>query len=383
MTSSPPPETESADSTADWLRLTLIPGVGGESQRKLLRAFGSPENVFSASRAELRRAVGEKTVALLLETDTAARVGAALDWAKAPERGFLTLADPLYPQALLNTPDPPTLLYVLGNPELLNRRAIAIVGSRHPTPQGERNAEDFAAALADAGLLVVSGMALGIDAASHRGALRSSGETVAFIGTGIDRVYPARNKDLAVAIAATGAVVSEFPLGTPVTASNFPRRNRLISGLAAGVLVVEATTESGSLITARLAGEQGREVFAIPGSIHSPQSRGCHRLIRQGAKLVETARDVLEELGDFSLSSASSPATPSSRRATEKPLPSPLAALLELMGFDPCGLDELLVRARLPMESISPMLLQLELEGHVASLPGGRYQRLAPEYTAS
>ncbi|MDR1367979.1 MAG: DNA-processing protein DprA [Candidatus Accumulibacter sp.] len=377
MTLSKPLETTRDTSLAGWLRLTLIPGLGGESQRRLLSAFGLPENIFSLRRSELRRVVGDKTIDLLLGTDNAARVDAALDWTRIPGRSLLTLADPLYPRALLNIPDPPVLLYILGKPELLGRKALAIVGSRRPTPQGARDAENFAAALTEAGLLVVSGMALGIDAAAHRGALRAQGGTIAFIGTGIDRVYPARNKDLAIEIATAGAIVSEFPMGTPAAASNFPRRNRLISGIAAGVLVVEATTESGSLITARLAAEQGREVCAIPGSIHSPQSRGCHWLIRQGAKLVETAQDVLVEIGEFSLSASRPEAAPVQRTADGPP--DPLVALLDLMGFDPCGLDDLLVRARLPAESLTPALLQLELEGRVASLPGGRYQRLSSQ----
>lgn len=355
-----------AQGLAPWLRLTLIPGVGREAQRKLLAAYGLPEQVFAAGPAAWRAVAGEKTSALLAGADCAAAIRAALDWAAEPGNRIVTLADVDYPRGLLETADPPTVLYVKGRADLLNRPAIAVVGSRNATPQGVRNAEAFASALADAGLTIVSGLALGVDAAAHRGALAGGGDTVAVIGTGADRVYPARNRELAQAIAASGAIVSEFPLGTPAVAANFPRRNRIISGLALGVLVVEAAPESGSLITARLAGEQGREVFAIPGSIHSPLSRGCHRLIREGAKLVESAADVLSEIGWSPRQPASTP-----------PRGDDLDALLAAMGFDPIGIDALCDRMRLTPEHLSGILLHLELDGRVAVLPGGRYQRLA------
>ena len=242
------------------------------------------------------------------------------------------------------------------------------LGSRNATPQGIQTAESFARHLAAQGLCIVSGLALGIDAAAHRGALAAQGETVAVIGTGADRIYPARNKELAIAIAERGAIVSEFPLGTPAVAYNFPRRNRIISGLARGVLVVEAAPESGSLITARLAAEQGREVFAIPGSIHSPVARGCHKLIKQGAKLVETAQDILEELGNFA--AAPMPAAAPSAAPDESPI---LAAL----GHDPCSLDDLVERTGQSADQLLPELLSLELGGSLAPLPGNRYQRLA------
>jgi DNA processing protein len=359
-----------AESLAAWLRLTLVAGIGGQTQRKLLAAFGLPETLFAAGRSALRGVVGDKTASLLLDTDNQAAVAAALEWSEAPDQHIVTLADPAYPQALLELPDPPTLLYVRGRLDLLNRPALAIVGSRNPTPQGSQNAERFAAAFADAGLVIASGMALGIDGAAHRGALAACGDTVAFIGTGIDRVYPARNRELALEIGAKGSIVSEFPIGTPVLAANFPRRNRLISGVARGVLVVEAAVQSGSLITARLAAEQGREVFAIPGSIHSPQSRGCHQLIKQGAKLVETAQDVLEELRWG--------APPTAQPATQSAAGDPAQnALLSALGFDPCGLDALTERCGLTADVLSVMLLHLELDGRVASLPGGRYQRLS------
>ena len=357
------------ESLRNWLRLTLIPGIGGETQRKLLAAFGLPEAVFSAGYSALRGVIGDKAVGLLLDTDNEASVSAAIEWSQGENQHVITLADSEYPQALLEIPDPPTVLYVRGRLDLLNRSALAIVGSRNPTPQGIQNAERFAAALAEAGLVIASGLALGIDAAAHRGALSAGGGTVAFIGTGIDRIYPARNRELAMEIGAKGTIVSEFPIGTPVTAANFPRRNRLISGIASGVLVVEAATESGSLITARLAGDQGREVFAIPGSIHSPQSRGCHKLIRQGAKLVETAQDVLEELRWT--------VEPSMQASANEGEANTSNDLLSLMGFDPCGLDELANRSGLTADALSVMLLHLELDGRVSSLPGGRYQRLS------
>lgn len=359
-----------SESLSSWLRLTLIPGIGGETQRKLLAAFGVPELVFAAGRSVLRGVVGDKASSLLLDTPNETTIAQAIRWSEGDEQYIVTLADPEYPQALLEIPDPPTLLYIRGRLEPLNRSVLSIVGSRNPTPQGVQNAERFAAALTDAGLVIASGLALGIDGAAHRGALAANGDTVAFIGTGIDRIYPARHRELALEIGAKGTIVSEFPIGTPVTAANFPRRNRLISGIARGVLVVEAAVESGSLITARLAAEQGREVLAIPGSIHSPQSRGCHQLIKQGAKLVETAQDVLEEL---SWNTAATVADRAPERSTgETP-----DVLLSSMGFDPCGLDELAERCGLAANTLSVMLLHLELDGHVASLPGGRYQRIA------
>ncbi len=356
-----------AESLGDWLRLTLIPGLGGETQRKLLTAFGLPEAAFKASRSALTAAIGDKRADLLLNTDNRAAVAQALAWCEKSQHYVLCLADADYPQSLLQVADPPTVIYVRGRLDLLNRPACAIVGSRNPTPQGAGNAERFAAALSAAGLTITSGLALGIDAAAHRGALPATGSTIAFVGTGIDRVYPASNQQLARDIAEGGAIVSEFPLGTPPAAANFPRRNRLISGFSRGVLVVEATTESGSLITARLAAEQGRDVFAIPGSIHSPQSRGCHKLIKQGAKLVETAQDVLDEIRW----TGSPPMASDEAKAA-----APAGGLLQAMGFEPCTLDDLASRSGLTADVVSVMLLHLELDGRVAALPGGHYQQL-------
>jgi DNA processing protein len=354
-----------SEGLAGWLRLTLIPGIGGESQRKLLAAFGLPEAIFAAGRLATRAVIGDRAD-LLFDFDPAEAVDRSIEWASQPGQTILTLADETYPQALLEIADPPSLLYVRGNAELLQKRGLAMVGSRNATPQGLQTAENFAKALAAKGLCIISGLALGIDAAAHRGALAGDGDTVAVIGTGADRIYPARNKELALAIVDRGAVISEFPLGTPAIAANFPRRNRIISGLSRGVLVVEAAPESGSLITARLAGEQGREVFAIPGSIHSPVARGCHKLIKQGAKLVETASDVLEELGNFEVPAKQAEPSP---RINEDPL---LAAL----GHDPCSLDDLVEYTGKSADQLLPELLILELSGRIATLPGNRYQRL-------
>lgn len=350
---------------AAWLRLTLIPGIGGETQRKLLAAFGLPEAVFSAGHAALHAVIGNK-VDLLLDFDTAQAVDRSIAWADETGHTILTLADTGYPQSLLEIADPPNVIYVRGNPALLQKRGLAVVGSRNATPQGLQTAENFAKALAGKGLSIISGLALGIDAAAHRGALAARGATVAVIGTGADRLYPARNRELALQIAEHGAIVSEFPLGTPVLAANFPRRNRIISGLSRGVLVVEAATESGSLITARLAGEQGREVFAIPGSIHSPVARGCHRLIKQGAKLVETANDVLEELGEILQEAV----------PEQPPGDADESAILAALGHDPCTLDELAERTGAGADQLLGELLALELAGKLSSLPGNRYQRL-------
>lgn len=354
------------DGLAAWLRLTLIPGIGGETQRKLLAAFGLPEAIFAAGRLATRAVAGDRAD-LLFDFDPAESVDRSMAWAAQPGQHIVTLADAEYPKALLEIADPPCLLYVRGNPGLLEKRGLAVVGSRNATPQGVQTAENFAKALAGKGLAIISGLALGIDAAAHRGALAAGGETIAVIGTGADRLYPARNRELALAIAEHGAIVSEFPLGTPAIAANFPRRNRIISGLSRGVLVVEAALESGSLITARLAAEQGREVFAIPGSIHSPVARGCHKLIKQGAKLVETALDILEEFGNYP---EAADIGPSSLLAGEE------NAVLGALGHDPCNLDDLAERTGLAADRLLTELLTLELAGQVATLPGNRYQRL-------
>ncbi len=355
---------------AAWLRLTLTPGVSAANQRQLLAAFGLPEGIFAAGHSAIAAVVGAPVARTLLEYDASAAVDAAIEWAAQPGNAVVTLGDAAYPATLLEIPDPPVLLYVKGDLALLARPSVAVVGARSATPQGEANAEAFSTALSEAGLTIVSGLALGIDGAAHRGGLAGPGSTVAVIGTGADRIYPARNAALARRIAEAGAIVSEYPLGTAPLAYNFPRRNRIIAGLATGVLVVEAALKSGSLITARLATDCGREVFAIPGSIHSPVARGCHQLIRDGAKLVESAADILEELR------LAPPPTP----APDAPVPpsedDETARVLCALGHDPVDLDTLVHRTSLTPEALYAILLTLELDGRVSRLPGGRLQRL-------
>jgi DNA processing protein len=353
---------------AAWLRLSLTPGLGGEGLRRLLTAFGDPQRVLAASRSALARHVAGATAAAIAQGGAAEAVAAVGAWLEDPANRVVTLADAHYPPRLLQIPDPPPLLYVKGRAELLLRPSLAIVGSRNATAQGMANAEAFARSLSDAGLTIVSGLALGADAAAHRGGLAGASSSVAFLGTGIDIVYPARNRALAHQLAERGALASEFALGTRALTGNFPRRNRLISGVALGCLVVEAAADSGSLITARLAAEQGREVFAIPGSIHSPLAKGCHALIKQGAKLVESARDILEELQ----MSAPVPSAPAPAAATD----ARTRRLLDALGGDACDRDTLAARCRLPPSELAALLTQLELDGHIANLPGGLIQRV-------
>jgi DNA processing protein len=341
--------------------------LGNAALRKLLAQMGSPEQVLAARHAELRNFVSADIASLISGGGNLDAAEQALAWLNDPANHVVTLGDPDYPQLLLQTADPPPLLYVKGRLELLNRPALAVVGSRNATKQGANNAAEFARALSDAGITIVSGLALGIDAAAHRGGLAGAGSSLAFVGTGLDVVYPARNKALAHELAERGALVSEYALGTPPLGSNFPRRNRLISGTTLGCLVVEAALQSGSLITARFANEQGREVFALPGSIHSPLAKGCHALIKQGAKLVDDANDILEELKLATGSSAT----------RDAPTPDADAAqLFDHLGYEPCDLDTLCARAGLGADVVSGLLLKLELQGLVESLPGGRYQRL-------
>jgi DNA processing protein len=366
-----PVHDRNRDELASWLRLTLIPGVGGEARRSLLKAFGLPQAIFEASPRALAAVVDPVLGERLLNHECSADIEAALNWVAQPGNHLLTLADAAYPQSLLSSDDPPVLLYAKGNTGILNCPMLAVVGSRNATAQGLRDAEAFAKALGEAGLTIVSGLALGIDAAAHRGALATAAGTVAVIGTGANRLYPAKNEALARAIAEKGVVLSEFPLDTPPLAANFPRRNRIIAGLGLGCLVVEAALRSGSLITARLAAEAGREVFAIPGSIHSPLSRGCHQLIRQGVKLVESAQDVLEELRWESPAAAT--AVPGRHAVTPSGKEEQVLAVL---GDAPCAVDTLSIRSGLTPAELLAMLLPLELAGRVAQLPGGLYQRL-------
>ena len=366
-------QSDWAEELALWIRLQQTPGVGTETARKLLRAFGLPANIFSADMAALQKMVSERVAQALLASpsdDMRAQIDKTLEWAAQPGNYVLTLADTGYPKTLLDIADPPCILYAKGRRELLSHSALAVVGSRNATAQGISNAEKFSESLSQAGLCIVSGMALGIDTAAHQGGLRGAGSTVAVIGTGADIVYPARNRGLAHRIAEDGCIVSEYTLGTPAIAANFPRRNRIISGLAQGVLVIEAAAQSGSLITARMGAEQGREVFAIPGSIHSPLSKGCHLLIKQGAKLVESAQDVLEELKHHAMPQPAS----TDARAVEA---GPVSQVLAAMGYDPVDPDTLAARCRLDISELHAELLMLELAGRIETLPGGTVRRLA------
>ncbi|MBI1892064.1 MAG: DNA-protecting protein DprA [Burkholderiales bacterium] len=371
-------EASAEDELASWLRLQLTEGVGAQTARKLLGTFGLPKNIFDASISLMRGIVPERVAQALstpLPDEQRDLISRSLAWANQAGNRILTLADADYPPSLLDISDPPLLLYVKGRLELLERPMLAVVGSRNATTQGMTNAEKFSHTLSEAGLTIVSGLALGIDTAAHQGALNAvlnGGSTVAVIGTGSDIVYPARNRNLAHRIAEEGCIVSEYPLGTPAISSNFPRRNRIISGLARGVLVVEAAAQSGSLITARMAADQGRDVFAIPGSIHSPLAKGCHQLIKQGAKLVESAQDILEELAFHPITARSE--LPSSELLNQ--VDEPTSELLQAMGFDPIHFDELIQRSSVDPGSLHTALLQLELEGKIERLPGELYRRL-------
>src|SRR5436190_7168570 len=354
---------------ASWLQLSLTPGLGASTLRSLLKQFGLPQALLSRGRSALAAHLPPATLEALYSPRVEQAVARALQWATLEDHHVITLADETYPRALLEIADPPALLYAHGRAQLLRQEALAIVGSRNASAQGETNAQEFARALSAAGLAVVSGLALGIDAAAHRGGLGAPGSTIAVLGTGIDIVYPTRNAELAAEIARRGLLLSEFPLGTPAIAHNFPRRNRLISGLSRGCLVVEAALASGSLITARCAADQGREVFAIPGSIHSPLAKGCHALIKSGAKLVESAEDVLAELSGFRPSGYASAALNVPEGDTD-------TGVLAVMGHDPVDVDSLCARAGLSAEQVASELLRLELDGRVTALPGGLYQRL-------
>ena len=391
---------------AAWLRLTLTPGVGNASARKLLAAFGLPQAVFSQSQAALRQLVSvTQSAALLTEPPAlAAQIDTTWQWlreaAPGTRRRVLALGDADYPDSLLNIEDPPLMLYLLGAEDIEEnqalahtglsqyatdsiaydlRRSLAIVGSRNPTPQGAVHARQFARAFSEAGLTVISGLALGVDGEAHLGALEGADRggqrlaTVAVVGTGLDRVYPKKHLELAHRIARRGLIISEFPIGTPPLAANFPKRNRILAGLAQGTLVVEAALQSGSLITARLAAEQGKEVFAIPGSIASTQSRGCHALIRQGAKLVETAQDVLEELRFPGAVNSTAPHADDAGGRSQDPSQ---RSLLQQMGYDPVSLDALQARTGLATAQLQAQLLELELDGQLARLPGGLFQRM-------
>nr|WP_315484886.1 DNA-processing protein DprA [uncultured Undibacterium sp.] len=357
----------------DWLRLLQIPGVGNETARKLLAAFGLPSQVFQAEFSALQSQVSARIARSILQApDDALKVQIELTqhWLQQPGNHVLTLADVRFPPNLLTIPDPPLMLYVKGRLDLLSHSGIAVVGSRNATVQGIQNAEKFSEHLSQAGLSISSGLAAGIDAAAHQGALRGKGSTIAVIGTGADIVYPARNRVLAHQIAEQGCIVSEYALATPAIASNFPRRNRIISGLSHAVLVIEAAAQSGSLITARMAAEQGRDVFAIPGSIHSPLAKGCHQLIKQGAKLVETAQDILDEI------QISNDVQPVLQAVSFTPESEPEHELISIIGYDPVHIDNLATHARVSIHELSAQLLELELNGAIEVLQGGLIQRL-------
>ncbi len=394
-----PLAADARDERAVWLRLVLTPGIGPVAVRRLLEAFGLPEDVFAAGRARLAAALDGARAQALLGADESreAQIRASLQWAEDDSHHLVTLTDPLYPPRLLGIGDPPPLLFVRGDPAVLSLPSLAIVGSRHATRAGLGHAQAFAHALADSGLQICSGLAAGIDAAAHRGALAGRAGTVAVVGTGLDLVYPPAHAALADAIAQRGALVSELPLGTQAQRANFPRRNRLIAGLSLGVLVVEAARHSGSLITARQAAEFGREVMAIPGSIHSPVSKGCHQLIRDGAKLVESAEDVLVELRAQMTGAAqvtgAAPAgaprapggapsanlrSPGAQPAGARPHDLPSAAtarLLAELGWDPADPDTLAERTGQPVGEVSAGLLELELAGLAERWVDGRYVR--------
>ena len=351
-----------------WLALDLVPGLGGEGIRKLLARFGVPSEILRQSTAQLSEIVSPTVARAIVVPPSPEKLDACLKWLQVECNHLLTLADDDYPSQLLEIADPPPLLYLKGRRELLRKPGLAVVGSRNATPSGLQNAEAFARSLSEAGFTIISGMALGIDAAAHRGGLAAKGSSIAVVGTGLDLVYPARNKALARDLAGNGLIISEFALGTPALAQNFPRRNRIISGLSRGVLVVEAALASGSLITARQAGEQGREVFAIPGSIHSPFSKGCHQLIKQGAKLVEEANDILIELHWGTAAPTKTTRTESNDIESDP--------LLSAIGYDPVPVDVLLQRVKLPADQLISRLTELELDGVIATMPGGKYQRL-------
>jgi DNA processing protein len=367
------------DELKAWLILARVPGIHARTLEPLIQQFGSLSALVQSSPAALR-AGGLSPANTEALTRAEPEVESDIRWLEHPDHHFVWFGSSAYPALLAGIADPPVGLFVRGNPDTLSLPQLAMVGARNPTPTGRENAYDFAAHLARCGLTITSGLALGIDAASHQGALHGGGTTIAVCGTGLDVGYPRTHHELAEAIAAHGALVSEFPLGTPPLKANFPRRNRLISGLSLGTLVVEAAVQSGSLITARLAAEQGREVFAIPGSIHNPLARGCHQLLRQGAKLVETGDDIFAELRALTATlRAASPAAsnPTFPAASRSLLDKEYEILLDALGFEPASVDSLIERTGLKADEVASMLLILELEGRIEPYPGGLYVRRA------
>ncbi len=361
-----------------WLALVRAPGIGARRCRQLLDTCDDPAALFVPETLHrLAEGLPEQALTWLREPDWSL-IEADLEWLRQADAHILTLADPGYPPLLAGIADPPPVLFLRGDPALLREPQLAIVGSRNPTSGGERNAREFARHLASTGFVIDSGLALGIDAAAHRGALAAGAPTLAVMGSGPDRIYPASHRELATGILERGVLVTEFPPGTRVVPANFPRRNRIISGLSVGTLVVEAAPRSGSLITARLALEQGREVFAIPGSIHSPLSRGCHALIRAGATLVETADDILRQVGSLTrqvMEQTDPGAAPEQAVVADEVADEDYHTLLRELGHDPLGIDALVAATGLTANVVSSMLLLLELRGEVVSQPGGTYTR--------
>ena len=377
------------EETEAWVRLAEAPGLGTVEAAALVQGFGSAARVIAAGRSALKaRGLSAESMDALL-APPADRLERIADWLAGPRHHIVTRQSPDYPALLEESPGAPLLLYVNGDPGLLSMPQLAVVGSRNPTRGGERTAFEFAAHLAASGLTITSGLATGIDTAAHEGALSAGGSTIAVLGTGIDRVYPAANRELAHRIAERGALVSEFPLGSPPESWHFPRRNRIISGMSLGTLVVEAARRSGSLITARLAAEQGREVFAIPGSIHNALARGCHRLIRDGARLVESADDIFAELAPLAgalgtrlaalTAEGHSVASRDAAEGAGEGRDGDYDKLLEALGWEPVDMDTLIDRSGLTIEQLSSMLLILELEGEVETLPGGKFSRVRQE----
>ncbi|HCN73383.1 MAG TPA: DNA-protecting protein DprA [Pusillimonas sp.] len=396
------PMNLSCEETAAWIRLTLEPDLGPAQARLLLAVYGLPHDIFSQPTGQLMKHLDTRLASQLAQEPDEPlqdRINTTLSWLSDPNHHLLTLADPTYPSQLLEMHDPPLMLYVNGRPELLSAPTLAIVGARSATPAGQANAHDFARFLAGHGWCITSGLASGIDAAAHQGALKAGPQgasTIAVLATGIDLVYPARNRSLAHDIAEHGALVSEFPLGQKAMPYHFPKRNRIVAGLSRGVVVVEAAVQSGSLITARLSSELGREVFAIPGSIHSPLSKGCHTLIRQGAKLVESGEHILEELrppAQTNLSFNQAHIDPVVQRQPRDDAENSednsfktqlfdttinhndISAVLDAMGYDPISFDVLQQRSLLSVSNLNQALSVLELQGHVARLPNGQYQQ--------
>ena len=365
-----PIDSPSHEMLADWLALLHVPGLGPRGLLNLLEHYGSPLAIIE-SRLGLTPSLRD-----YLQNPDREAIERDLEWLTARSgRHILCIDSPLYPAMLRTISDPPPVLFVAGDPACLSQPQLAMVGSRNPTAGGCEHAQAFAADLVRAGLVITSGLALGIDAAAHRGALAAEGKTVAVTGNGLDSIYPARNKSLAGEIARHGAIVSEFPPGTPPLAANFPRRNRIISGLSVGTLVIEAAIRSGSLITARLAAEQGREVFALPGSIHNPMAKGCHHLIRDGASLVETSADIIEELASLLGALDSAWDRPYHENEAKPDKDAQIHPLFAHLGYDPVDIDTLVERSGLTAEQVSAMLSALELHGSIEALPGGRYCR--------